>query len=381
MLILASIALIAWLTVLLLPWQAHRARECFEPSAAPTELDDVTVLIPARNEAEHIESTLKALARQGSSLQVIVVNDESSDDTADVCRRLSKQLASVNTDRFALNIVLVEGCPLPDAWGGKLWALHQGLDRIDRPYTLLLDAEIELSAKVLPSLLQFARSEELSLLSIMARLRCNTVWERLLTPPFIYFFKLLYPFALVNTEHSTVAAAAGGCILIRTDVLHSVGGFEEICAALIDDCALASQVKKRHGKIWLGLSQSVRSMRSYSKLSDFWQMVSRTAFTQLRYSMCLLLLTSLVMLVVFLAPMVLLGSPNSATDVVIASLALVAMAASYWPTVSYYQLSVLWVLTLPLAAILFLAMTWSSAFAYWRGTRARWKNRAYQVSD
>ncbi|WP_428099080.1 glycosyltransferase [Candidatus Rariloculus sp.] len=377
--VVSAAALLGWASVLLLPSRPYRIRERFEPDAFAADLGDVAVLIPARNEADIIETTLDALARQGPGLTVYVIDDESTDATAALCRRAADRLRLPAKDRFPLMVVLIAGQPLPADWSGKLWTLQQGLEHASRPYTVLLDADITLDAHVLPSLLGFARDEAISLVSIMATLRCRGFWERLLVPPFIFFFKLLYPFARVNAERSTTAAAAGGCILIETRVLRSIGGFKPIRGALIDDCALAAEVKRRGQRIWLGLSRAVTSRRPYPELAHFWRMVSRTAFTQLRYSLVLLLATTALMAVMFLGPVAALVNFSSTLSMTLGGLGLAAMAAAYTPVVRFYRLPVSWALTLPVAATLLLAMTWSSAIGCWRGTRARWKNRAYQA--
>lgn len=374
-LLFGSSALVVWVAVLLLPWQPHRTRERIEAdAAADDDLSGVAVVIPARNEAAVIAQTLAALTRQGTGLQVIVVDDQSDDGTAQVCAR-----AAAECGHHPISLRVIDGAPLPAGWAGKPWALQQGFASVERPYTLLLDADIDLASGLLPALLSFARARQADLVSIMAQLHCANVWERLLAPPFVLFFKLLYPFALVNDPRSPTAAAAGGCMLIRTQALRDAGGFAAIRGALIDDCALAATLKTSRAAIWLGLSHSVRSVRGYDRLADFWSMVSRSAFTQLRYSTLSLLGVSLAMGIVFIAPLASLGA--GLPGVLIGAGALLAMSIAYVPVVRFYRLPLLWTLTLPLAAVLFLAMTWSSAFNYWRGTRATWKNRAYEAAD
>ncbi len=377
--VVSAAALLGWAIILLLPSRPWSVRERFEPAGGVTELRRVAVLIPARNEARLIESTLETLARQGPGLCVHVVDDESSDATAAQCRRAADRLRIEGEDRFALTVELIAGQAPPSGWSGKLWALEQGLAHVTRPYTLLLDADIALDDLALPSLLEFAERRSLTLVSLMATLNCRGFWERLLVPPFIFFFKLLYPFARVNAEHSPTAAAAGGCMLIRTSELRGIGGFRRIRGALIDDCALAAEVKRRGNRIWIGLSQAVASRRAYPELSDFWQMVSRTAYTQLRYSFVLLLATTMVMTTLFAAPPVALVAGASIESAVLGGLALAAMATAYAPVVRFYRLPLSWTLSLPVAAMLFLAMTLSSAVACWRGTRATWKDRAYET--
>ena len=371
------LALVAWVAVLVLPWQAHRTRERLEgdPAALDDDLSDVTVLIPARDEAAVIERTIDALKRQGRNLLVIVIDDQSSDGTADACAH-----AAAAPDAHTIELRVLAGAPLPPSWAGKLWALQQGLGAVDRPFVLLLDADIELAPGTVPALRREALARNLSLVSVMAKLNSETFWERLLAPSFVFFFKLLYPFALANDPSRRTAAAAGGCMFLRTAALTSIGGLAAVRNALIDDCALAAKLKSADERTWLGLSHSVMSRREYRALADFWRMVSRSAFTQLRYSSVLLIGTTVVMAVVFVAPLAGIASAYWAqvSAPVVGALAVAAMAAAYAPLVRFYGLPSLWALTLPAAAALFLAMTWSSAVNYWRGTRATWKNRSYE---
>jgi hopene-associated glycosyltransferase HpnB len=374
---LSLAAFVAWLGVLLLPSRPYTTRERIEADAGaePTGLGRVAVLIPARNEAAHIARTLTGLAAQGEDLEVLIVDDESTDGTGDIARELARDLEG------RLRIRVLSGTALPAGWGGKLWALQQGLEQVEREFTLLLDADIELAPGLLPSMLARAERSDAALVSVMAELRCRSFWERLLVPPFIFFFKLLYPFARVNEPSAPTAAAAGGSILVRTSVLLAVGGFEAIRGALIDDCSLAALVKRSGQAIWLGLSHSVRSTRAYPSLASFAHMVTRTAFTQLRYSLLLLLAVTALMLLLFVWPLIALvtglASMPLAAATVAAALAIAAMCLTYLPTVRFYGLTPAWTLTLPAAATLFLAMTWGSALNYWRGLRAEWKDRAY----
>src|SRR5436305_2596765 len=118
-----------------------------------------------------------------------------------------------------------------------------------------------------------------------------------------------YPFVRVNRRQSSVAAAAGGCMLVRADVLQKAGGMDAIRAALIDDCALAKALKA-HGPIWLGLTERVRSIRRYHTLADIRRMVARSAYAQLRYSPLVLAATLAAMALTYLVPpvMTILGS-------------------------------------------------------------------------
>jgi len=364
----STLAALLWLAVLLVPWRPWSTREELIPASAShacADFADIVALIPARDEAECIAETLRALAAQGKLARIILIDDQSSDGTGDIARRL--ELPEVD--------VLAGSAP-PSGWSGKLWALHQGLQHVDSERVLLLDADIRLAPGTLAALNQRMNDERLALVSVMATLHVDNLWEKLLLPPFIFFFKLIYPFALANDPNSRVAAAAGGCILLDRATLHAAGGFEALHDAIIDDCTLARRIKTAGGRTWLGLGHSVCAIRPYGTVDKIWNMVARSAFTQLRYSTSLLLVCSALLILSFFVPVIALTANDTLTAAT-GGIALLAMGAAYSPTVRYYGLNLFWVATLPLAAGLFLAMTWSSAARYWSGERSRWKNRSY----
>ncbi len=360
-------ALVIWAGILLLPWRPWSTAESID-TAAPEQGDfnDITVLIPARNEAHVIRSTLQGLRNQGQALKIILVDDQSDDETVRIAQSVGLE-----------NLRIIAGQPLPSGWSGKLWALEQGRSYVDTELTLLLDADIELAPGLVQALRRKLKNEGLELISLMAQLRMVGFWEKLLMPAFVYFFKLLYPFQLSNSPaNKRVAAAAGGCILIRTRLIEERGGFAPIKSALIDDCALAMEVKSQGGKTWIGLTHSVRSLRPYTSLATLWNMVARTAFTQLRYSIVLMLTCSLIMVIAFFMPLV--GLLASSDQVVLLSVGTLAiMISSYLPTLRYYGLSSAWSLALPGIGLLYLMMTWTSALRYLLGERSHWKGRVY----
>ena len=380
----AALTLAIWLGLLCLPFQPWRTRERLD-SARPragtdpyarvgdlnADLSDVCAVVPARDEAAHIGATLAALLRQGRDLDVIVIDDQSSDGTADIAGR-------------AANVRVVTGQSVPAGWTGKLWALEQGcslIDKRDKCYTLLLDADIELQPGLIAALRDKMQREQLQFASLMPALRMTGFWEKLLLPAFVYFFKLLYPFRLANdVRFRKLAAAAGGCILLETRALDQIGGFVALKDALIDDCTLARRVKAAGFNTWIGLTHSARSLRPYSDLAAIWSMVARSAYTQLHYSLPMLAALTLIFALAFWLPVYMaVFAPFGAGW--LAVVALIAMAASYVPVLRFYDLSKVWALALPLIATLFLFMTWTSALRYHRGERARWKGRVYDRSE
>ena len=372
MLSLSSILIIlgslAWPVILLLPWKPWSTRERLESHnvASDPDLSDITVLIPARDEAASIARTLGGLEQQGNHLAVIVIDDQSTDGTADLAQK-----------GFRGNLRILQGKELPSPWVGKLWALEQGRQLVSTELILLLDADIELVPGAIGALQTKLKNGDLDLVSLMAELRMETLWEKTLSPAFIFFFKLLYPFALSNNPRSKPSAAAGGCVLLRTRTLQEIGGFGGFKESIIDDCELAKRVKIHGGKTWLGLTHSAKSQRQYPSLTTFWNMVTRTAFTQLGYSIPILLLTTVLMIAVFWLPVIGLANPSWLVRCA-AWLGLLSMSVSYLAMLRFYRQNPLLVITLPFVASLYLLMTWSSAIRYWSGQRSVWKGRSYR---
>lgn len=360
-------ALLIWLIVLVLPWRPWGTRERLQADAGlrGESLADVTVLIPARDEAPILSKTLASLSEQDPGLAVVVVDDQSSDGTGDLASGFP-------------GVRVVAGAPLPEGWTGKVWAQSQARDFLDRPLVLLLDADIVLAPGLIASLRQRLRERQLGLASLMAELPMQGFWERLLLPAFVYFFKLIYPFHVANSTNKRVAAAAGGCVLLELRALDAIGGFAALRDAIIDDCTLARLVKNAGYSTWVGLTRSVTSHRRYHGLGDIWRMVTRTAFTQLRYSWPLLGVCTGLMIVCFVIPVVAAFS----TDLSVRSVALGAwllMWIAYVPTLRFYGMPFGWGLLMPFIGLLFLAMTWDSAWRYSRGERSAWRGRRYDA--
>jgi hopene-associated glycosyltransferase HpnB len=363
----AIAALLIWVTVLLLPWRPWSTRERLEADASRIDeaLDDVTVLIPARDEAEVITTTLASLAGQGPGLEILIVDDQSSDGTRQVAEQFG--IAGVR---------VISGLSLPESWTGKVWAQAQGQTHLTRPLVLLLDADIALAPGLIATLRHELRERRVGLASLMAELSMQGFWERLLLPAFVFFFKLIYPFHVSNSPSKRVAAAAGGCVLLDTRALDAIGGFESLRDAIIDDCTLARRIKDADYRTWIGLTRSVSSHRRYRGIGGIWRMVARTAFTQLRYSWLLLGLCTLLMFVCFVSPVLFSMSQEPYTRA-IALGAWLVMWLAYLPTLRFYRLPAPWGLLLPFTGLFFLAMTWDSARRYLFGERSAWRGRRY----
>ena len=389
LLLVTFLSLIIWLYLILARGQFWLSNQKINPVTYPlTNYPKVSAIIPARNEADVLPISLTSLFNQDyqGEFSIILIDDQSSDDTGKVAQKIADK------SHKSEQITIISGQPLEIGWTGKLWAMKQGIteatEKFAPDYFLFTDADIAHPPDNLTQLVTKAVQEKQALVSLMVLLRCDSFWEKFLIPAFVFFFEKLYPFPLVNNPNSPIAAAAGGCILIRRDILEKIGSIDILKQALIDDCSLAIAVKKylqNHSEnteksIWLGLTETTYSLRPYPDLASIWNMVARTAFTQLNYSTLWLIGTIFGMFLTYLAaPLGLIwGLVLKQTSIIIIStITLLLIALSYSPTLRLYKLSPLRALTLPLIALFYSLMTVDSALRYWRGQGGGWKGRVY----
>jgi hopene-associated glycosyltransferase HpnB len=373
---LTLIALLVWLYLALLHgrfWLPLLDASAPEPKAWPS----VDIVVPARNEVESLPRALPSLLAQDypGKWHINLVDDHSTDGTGRMARQLAYDQG--HTDK----LTVVEAPDLPEGWSGKVAAMQAGVDQSLCDYILFTDADIEHTKDSLRRLVARAVHDRLDLTSLMVKLHCETLAEKLLIPAFVFFFAMLYPFRRANNPYSRVAAAAGGVMLVRKEALAKSGGLAKIKSALIDDCSLANLIKyhgggdERPGHIRLTLTHDVISLRRYAALREIMHMIARTAFTQLRYSAPLLVLTTLGLVLLFVAPVLLpffAGQKAALTGLV----TWILMTGLYLPIVRFYGLPWLWALTLPLAALIYITATIDSARRYWQGKGGQWKGRA-----
>ena len=326
----------------------------------------VTAIVPARDEAEVIARSIGSLAAQDypGDFRILLVDDSSSDGTADIVRALGSERVRV-----------VTGAPLAAGWTGKLWAVSQGIAAAgDAPdYLLLTDADIAHAPDTLRSLVARAVEDDRVLVSLMARLRCESPAERALIPPFVWFFQMLYPFAKVNRRGNGFGAAAGGVMLVKRTALEAAGGIAAVRSALIDDCAFGALMKQQ-GAVWLGLTDRAVSIRRYDTWGSVAAMISRSAYAQLGYSPVVLAGTTVGLALTYLAPPLLaIFARGPAQSAAIGAWALMALA--FQPMLRFYGRSPLWGPALPLIATFYAGCTLLSAWQHVRGRGGMWKGR------
>lgn len=380
--LIALIALAAWIHLAFFRDGFWRASERLGDAPEPESWPAVVAVIPARDEAASIAQIIEAhmAADYPGDYSIVLVDDGSMDGTADIARKAAEGKSR--------RLEIISAPDLPPGWTGKLWAMHHGLLKAavlapDAKHRLLADADIVFASGTLRRLVAKAERENLSLASLMARLDVKGSWASLLIPSFIYFFQKLYPFPRVNDPNDNTAAAAGGCMLARADVLAEIGGVETFKDDIIDDCALARRIKdiSPSTKIWIGLADDeVHSLRDNEQFSSVWNMVARTAYAQLGHSATILAGTLFGLAIVYLAPPLIaltFAAHHDGFALILALLAWGLMAYTYWPTLKLYDQEPWQSAVLPVSAALYAAMTFSSALRHWQGKGGQWKGRSY----
>ncbi len=371
--LVAAIPLAIWIYLFLARgnfWQLREDDIYLQPLANRPR---VVAIVPARNEAETIARTVRSLAAQDypGEFSIIIVDDHSEDGTAALAQK------AANESGASQRVKIHSAAQLAPGWTGKLWALNEGVQVAsgDKPdFLWFTDADIEHAPDTLHRLVLRAEKDALDLVSLMVLLQAKTFPERLLIPPFLYFFLMLYPPRWIADPNASTAGAAGGCILLRRNVLAPIGGIAAIRGEVIDDCALARAVKKGGGRIWMGLTRASVSLRGYGTFAEIRNMIARTAFTQLSYSFGLLLVALLGLFVTFLLPWFSFFAGDDPAWF-LASTAICLMTVTFGVTARFYTLPWPWALSLPFAAVYYGYATCVSAARYWLGRGAQWKGR------
>ena len=380
---IAGVTVVVWVWLVVAQGGFWRTDVRLPPGAEPPRWPGVAIVVPARDEAEVIGVSLASLLAQDypGHAEVFLVDDGSTDGTGDLARQLA-------AGRGGLKLTVTSPGEPPAGWTGKLWAVRHGIalarERTGAEYLLLTDADIAHRPENLRELTAAAVGSDLDMVSLMARLRVRTGWERLIVPAFVYFFAQLYPFRWINRPRSRTAAAAGGCVLIRSSAVTAANVPDAIRQSVIDDVALAKAVKRSGGRIWLGLADKVDSIRPYPDLAGLWRMVARSAYAQLRHSPALLAGTVVGLALIYLVPPLAAvgGALAGAWPLcVLGAVAWALMAGSYLPMLRYYGQPWWPAPLLPYIAALYLCMTVDSAFEHYRGRGAAWKGRTYARPD
>jgi len=382
--LISSLILCSWIYIVFFHGRKNFFRDkffwsnsiVFEENLIERKLFDkrICVIIPARNEEKYIEETLESVKNQDiTTLHTLVVNDNSTDNTKKVLN---------NFNRNYKNLKILDGKKLPPGWVGKVWALKQGVDEANKgnfQYYLFIDSDIHLNKGIIKNSIKFLEDKDLVMVSLMAKLSSKYFWERMLIPPFIFFFQKLFPFGRVNDPKDRVSAAAGGFILCKSQIFKQKNWYDSIKDKVIDDCNIAKLIKKK-GELWLGLTNLVESRRTYQNLSEIWRMVSRTAFEQLHFSIIILIICCLGMLLIYLTPYIFLAISIFALEKELMFINLITIfliTLVFFPVMKFYKVDKKYLVFIPFFSFLFIIMTCSSAINHYSKKGNKWKGRSY----
>jgi chlorobactene glucosyltransferase len=344
--------------------------------ALPQPLPLVSVLLPARNEARNIGPCLASLLAQDyPNLEIFVLDDDSTDDTARIAQEYAARCARVR---------VISGQPLPAGWHGKAWACHQLAQEAKGEWLLFVDADTRHRPNAVSAALAAASARGLDLVSLLPDMALETFGLRVIMAIIPFVFVGCVPhIAFTRSRWPLLAGAIGPFMLFRREVYERLGGHEAVRADIVEDVFIARQVKRVGGRIALADGVDVLRVEFYRDFGEAWHGLSKSAFPALNYSLLALLVALAAFAAVFLGPYISLYNAwhthradlwHLGLPVLQIALTWLAMALIHrrfrippW----YAPLSLLTIL----AAILF-AMD-SVANSLW-GAGVEWKGRTYQ---
>jgi chlorobactene glucosyltransferase len=387
---MATLGLLAGVTVLLgvIAWRAHEFFAALEPVVAGGTGGErgplVSVIVPARNEAQNIARCLQSVCEQDySDLEILVIDDNSTDDTPRILARVAE-----NEPRLSV----LAGAPLAPGWTGKNFALAQAASHAQGEWLLFLDADTWLEPGTIGAAMAHASERKLGLLSLVTHQELAGFWERVIQPVVLLVIALALPLRAVNdSRRPGVAYANGQFLLVRGAAYEKAGGHAAEPASVVEDSALARAVKAAGFDVQLADGRELVHVRMYRGLEQTWEGWSKNSFLSAgrRLRNVALLVLSISALILVPPILLLVGlrelmSPNHAdSGAVLTS----AVAALQWALAFYLtwrcerEVGVpgRYAFTAPLGAAMFNALLCYSAYRILSGHGVSWKGRRYHA--
>lgn len=338
----------------------------------------VTVIIPARNESARIGACLEGLARQSyRSFEVIVVDDDSSDGTADVVRRFAARLP-------ALTILSSKG--LPHHWAGKCWACWQGANRARGDWLLFLDADVAPQPGLLAALVQRATAG-CDMITLVPLIHLTSFAERLVLPPFIGLISAIYPFDRVNDPSSSLAFAIGQCIMVRRDVYAAVDGHRAVRGSVLEDMDLARLVKQSGYALEAAIAPDMLEVRMYNGWETLTEGLKKNAVAGYRsggirsgiMGLRLGLMAAMPWIMLVTGQVLPLIGDNHAQALTLAGVVLLLISTLCWGAVVRYRfrISPLWGLLYGPGTAVYFALAAQALRQIRSGKGVEWKGRVF----
>lgn len=343
----------------------------------------ISVIVPARNEGRNIRRCVEALLSQDyPNYELIVVEDRSTDVTPDI-------LAALQSGSPRLRVI--QGNELPSGWAGKPHALTLGVEAAQGSWLCFVDADTFATPTLLSATYHTAQIWRADLFSILTAQELGTFWEKVILPVVFTALSFGFPPSRVNDPHTPDAIANGQFILIRRSVYEAVGGHHAVYDQIAEDRALAELVKRRGYRLIVANGQAVAHTRMYTSFAEIWEGWTKNIYLGMQGRVGELLLgASLGLLCALVLPLWLIGSLLwlAAGGGWVAAI-VTTEAILYWAYLlgirsqvsKAFGISRLYALTLPLAALIFVAMILASTYKVLSGQGVTWKGRKYRVSS
>ncbi len=386
LLLLAFVVTIAWLGLAFYSLRAARHSRRLKPSAlqkddSPPPLD---VIIPARNEDKWIAQTLKSLQAQDyPHLAIIIVDDQSTDQTASVVQESAAQ-APPNSPP----IRLLSGTDRPDGWVGKTWALHQGIEASTSDWICMIDADVILHPQTLSTAWSEARRVGADMISLLGQPRCRTFWQASIGLALVHILYMLYPLREVNRVAGSVAVAHGAFMMIRRDIYRAIGGIKQVKAEIVEDIQFAQLVKSNGYRLQASPAPDLLQTHMYGSLMAIREGLRKNAFAGMQYRLHKFIFGSITGLIMAWMPLVAImigllglvtGQGDQASSWSLIGIGLVgslAQAISTSPVIVFLSIPPWYAFALPIGLSIYIAITTESVLLYFQG-RVLWKGRSY----
>jgi glycosyltransferase involved in cell wall biosynthesis len=222
----------------------------------------ISAIVPGRNEQEVIAACVHALARQPEIAQIFVVDDQSTDKTAETVKRLMPAIPQLR---------LLRTQEVPAGWVGKNYAVSIGAKQATQFWLLFTDADGELLPGATARAMQIAQENAAALVSFSPEQMVDTWYEKALIP-FVYTrLAKLFSYSEINNPSSSAAAANGQFLMIRRDTYEAIGGHASVAGEVLEDVALAKRVKAAGYRIWFGSGAGLGRVRMYRSFAAMWE--------------------------------------------------------------------------------------------------------------
>ena len=236
----------------------------------------ISVCVPARDEERDIEACLTSLLNQNyPNFEVIVVDDNSTDNTSGIIRALKERYA---------RLVSIQGAELPSDWFGKPFALHQAEKKAQGELLLFTDADPVFQPYALTTAVDLMQKHQLDMVSLLPGAEFGSFWERTIQPVVFAFIAALTRFKKVNDPESKSAMGVGAFILMRREVYDRVGGYAALKQAILEDIGMARLVKQSGAKMMIADAQKVYSIRMYHSFQEIWNGWRKNVFLAMKKS-------------------------------------------------------------------------------------------------